>query len=1213
MLGFVELVENEENAKKEIAYFNFDGMNPRIEIAYVDFNTIASDLPEELLSVTELAYLASRSSAPQQVHISTTPGADESGGSTWEIPHHVRAAQPEAQSRPKSSATRRVPLWVRLKNMPMPRPTLRVEEPQPTEPQDPVAFWQLETMTFAGHNDESQDPPLPVQVLTHEDLHGAEQSIFAPLRSPPLAAWSRLWPKLQDMLQSRVPSREPDVDKWVANVAQCELLTRIPPKLRRVWPEKITIWLDASARLVPFWSDQVEVYAQLYRLCSREGIDSRVLDTYAQTMSLQQRGDFLADARVDVDAPLLVLGDLGIFGPNAVRAAWLSTGKQLLRAGVRLSALVPSCAARWSPFMVSVWNAVPWEQGRQRGAIALRPDAKKWTERTEQLLKLVSPAAYLQPEMLRVIRLLLPPGMADASTEADVWNHVDVRIADHAGLILYADRAAKWREKFATDTAVALKEGVGNVLRQWHKRLPQELLRVETLAWYATEPDVPPPGDLDDAVAFVTRLDGSLRSPVNSPIVATAVKRYCRALLAQVPESLDKELPALKNIRATLSPSNELNRIDSNSPGATLGQGQKVQHWAVRQIGRQLEFSLSDRGTAWPSHIKGPGSPIAWLMADNPSIEITHPKTKTTKHELYDGLSIPIVHDEPLQLQTDCCTATISPWYRESWVTAAGHDRFGLWADAKIHDVVVRFRWIPPGRYLMGLANAEQGRNQDTEWYQPWVSWTEGRWMADTPVTQSLWKAVTGKNPSYFQSKERSTADRPVESVGWDECVAWAEKVGARLPSEAEWEYACRAGTTTATWAGDPSILSSYNAPLLDTIAWYGGNCGVGFDLEVFYETTSWPDKQHDFAKGGTNPVRRKEPNLFGLYDMLGNVHEWCLDECHSQDSTVANRSANNHGRHRIVRGGSWMNAAGDVRASFRGNFDPSNGYGYVGMRIVRDKSHFGEEMSKHSQSASSAHFPPAFAIAWEKDEWGLVATFAVAHVEHRVRWITPGAFAMGSPSTEAGRKDQETLHRVELTRGYWLGETPVTQALWRAVMGTNPSEFSDDPRRPVENISWDDCQLFVQTLNERVKGLNARLPTEAEWEYACRAGSTTATWAGELDIQGDEATQLDSIAWYSANSKNMTHPVAQKAANPWGLYDMLGNVYEWCSDWEGPYGIQAIHDPQGPATGDRRIFRGGGWFSRARAVRAAHRDWEASTYRINRVGFRLALDSSTQ
>lgn len=258
---------------------------------------------------------------------------------------------------------------------------------------------------------------------------------------------------------------------------------------------------------------------------------------------------------------------------------------------------------------------------------------------------------------------------------------------------------------------------------------------------------------------------------------------------------------------------------------------------------------------------------------------------------------------------------------------------------------------------------------------------------------------------------------------------------------------------------------------------------------------------------------------------------------------------------------------------------------------------------------------PPAWAVAWGEDRHGAFAAFAVGPpekpVEQRMRWIPPGTFLMGASLSELGRDDEGPRHEVTLSRGYWIGETPVTQALWVAMMGENPSGFvasgpTTDLERPVERVNWEDCQRFLDALNAQVAGLGARLPTEAEWERACRAGTTTATWVGELSGEVN-APELDAIAWYGGNSGGETHPVGRKAPNPYGLHDMLGNVWEWCADDMREYTAASMIDPVGDERGPIRVRRGGSWGLDARFVRAANRFAYPRVLRDDVLGFRLA------
>ena len=253
---------------------------------------------------------------------------------------------------------------------------------------------------------------------------------------------------------------------------------------------------------------------------------------------------------------------------------------------------------------------------------------------------------------------------------------------------------------------------------------------------------------------------------------------------------------------------------------------------------------------------------------------------------------------------------------------------------------------------------------------------------------------------------------------------------------------------------------------------------------------------------------------------------------------------------------------------------------------------------------------PADWAVEWGQDPRGVFIGFGVGEVVQRLRWIPPGKFMMGSPRAEAGHFiNEEPQHQVELSQGYWLADTPCTQELWQAVMGESPISFVD-PKRPVERVSWEDCQRFLSRLNQLVPGLSARLPSEAEWEYACRAGTTAATWVGDLDLHegvSDDAPILDPVAWYRINSTGETKPVRLKAVNPWGLFDMLGNVSEWCEDWYANYDAAAIVDPTGPTVGSNRVLRGGAWCNGPQLLRAAVRSGSSPGIRVFDAGFRLA------
>ena len=210
-----------------------------------------------------------------------------------------------------------------------------------------------------------------------------------------------------------------------------------------------------------------------------------------------------------------------------------------------------------------------------------------------------------------------------------------------------------------------------------------------------------------------------------------------------------------------------------------------------------------------------------------------------------------------------------------------------------------------------------------------------------------------------------------------------------------------------------------------------------------------------------------------------------------------------------------------------------------------------------------------------------------------------PRGFLMGSPVGERGRLPGEDQHRVKLTRGFYLAETEVTQEQYQAVMGKTPSHFKG-AKNPVERVSWNEAVDFCRRLS-KTTGRTVRLPTEAEWEYACRAGSK-----GPFSGTG----QLDDMGWYSGNSEDVTHPVREKQPNAFGLYDMHGNVMEWCQDWEDRYPEGTVTDPAGPAHGTSRVIRGGSWNFNFGAARAAVRGANDPDNRDEIIGFRVAIDS---
>ncbi len=267
---------------------------------------------------------------------------------------------------------------------------------------------------------------------------------------------------------------------------------------------------------------------------------------------------------------------------------------------------------------------------------------------------------------------------------------------------------------------------------------------------------------------------------------------------------------------------------------------------------------------------------------------------------------------------------------------------------------------------------------------------------------------------------------------------------------------------------------------------------------------------------------------------------------------------------------------------------------------------------------------PPSWASGWGEDEHAPWASITVEGATMWLRWIPPGRFLMGTPEWELGRRhDEGPQHEVIIERGFWIFSTPCTQQLWEAVMGANPSRFRS-PTRPVESVSWHDCQQFVERLNGRLDRLTLSLPSEAQWEYACRTRNDHLAYSGSSIEVESSMEILDAVAWFAENShvdfelpeghilfhgrvghyprvNCGTHPVGRKLPNSWGLFDMLGNVSEWCADAYLRYGgaeITALME---------RVSRGGSWATKAAGVRPASRGSQVPENRDSTCGFRCA------
>ena len=558
---------------------------------------------------------------------------------------------------------------------------------------------------------------------------------------------------------------------------------------------------------------------------------------------------------------------------------------------------------------------------------------------------------------------------------------------------------------------------------------------------------------------------------------------------------------------------------------------------------------------------------------------------------------------------------------------------------------------IPSGSFRMGDISGT-GNSDERPVHTVTVSSFE---MSAQEITQEQYAEAMGENSSNF-----SGTNLPVEMVTWYNAVQFCNALseeegltpcydestwecdfsanGYRLPTETEWEYACRAGTETKYYTGDSESDCA-------DAGWYAGNSSYT-----------------------THPVGQKTPNAWGLYDMHGNVFEWChdwYDSGYYSSSPSADPTGPTSGSFRVRRGGSMTNNKLGCTSSYRLQAFPSDTFNDLGFRVVSGAFTPGtitysisgtvtgadgvtvtlggdttgsQTVNDGGTYSFTANEGCNYTITPSKDGYtftpasqtfdnvtsnmaqNFTASQVIVPTEITMVAILGGNFSMGDISG-TGESNELPVHMVTIS-SFEIGAYEITQEQYEAAMGENPSNFSGT-NLPVEMVTWYNAVQFCNALSEE-EGLTPcydestwecdfsadgfRLPTEAEWEYACRAGTETEYYTGNYESDCADA------GWYNGNSGSKTHPVGQKTPNTWGLYDMHGNMWEWCHDWydSGYYSSSPSADPTGPTSGSYRVNRGGCWGNSAGFSRSAYRYRHYPSTMASYVGFRVVRGAFT-
>lgn len=1043
-------------------------------------------------------------------------------------------------------------------------------------------------------------------------------------RVPPLVPWSRLWPILRKYLSNLCLSNRIDVDKLSERFARCEPCNGIPHELRNCWLPQVHVLCDKREALHPFFSDMNQVAKGFMKICKKSSLkihdfmwgipdgryldDNNLLRTYHPPSS---------------NAAILCISDMGFLSDNQrIISEWESLGGKLADRGLKLTALTPCPPYKWRASVCRWWDMLYWDVNHRPGTSSNErkkapiyqmenydlPENKRMG--LQKMLHLFSPVLQLEPGMIRKLRTVLPGSITDAGTEYELWR--------------MRNCLPGYREHFSKED-ITLREKVVGLITRYHASF-YEIVNSELKTIQCLAPD--------DMYEFTEeQRERTIKIKDFDARMAKTVYDLERTDLDK-----DRFLEWFRNDEKLMPP-----EVWSDKYMALM--------WALfhrddKNI--RLPQNINMKAIRWVFHEEA-SFPVRWyLYQNNTDIVSVTECNESLKFPLgsfetintigmitikKDGIddTTPLIPGAALHgiLSQDDSISDIrissfiesihlKTITRPDWAEEIGRDEHGLYVDIVIKDVRQRMRWINPGKFMMGSPESEEGRRDNEKQHE--VILTKGYWLFDTPVTQALWKAVMKENPSEFKSP-----DRPVENVSWEDCDDFIKNINElipelhlRLPTESQWEYAGRAGSETATYVGDLEILGEYNAPILDTISWYGGNSGNDFELEKGYDSSKWEEKQYNHTKAGTHPVKKKRPNQWGLYDMIGNVLEWCDDYYgdYPQDLVTDPRGPESGGS-RVLRGGSWDYFARSCRSAYRCYHDPGDRDDDVGFRLSRgleNEEILNEEVRRGGQTKRPEALTEILTYKWHRrsgqDEYGWWFEFGYKETLQRMRWIEPGKFVMGSPETEPERDDDETQHTVVLTQGYWLADTACTQALWKVVMRDNPSNFKGDDR-PVENVSWEDCQRFLTTINNlsELPDISLCLPTEAQWEYACRAETLTPFYYGE-NTTPDQVNYNGNYPYAGGKKgefRGQTVDVKSFTPNKWGLYQMHGNVREWCNDWFGDYPDVSVSDPQGPDSGGHRVLRGGSWFNGARYCRSAYRNGSDPGNRYDFIGFRLS------
>ncbi len=762
-------------------------------------------------------------------------------------------------------------------------------DPEPA-PEIPTERPRLKLLRAIKANSLKAEPPSIERgnPIKNEDLCVRWDKSGLPLR--PLVPWSRLGLVLKNRLGAEVSSSKLDIPKLIQMVTSGVPLKTLPRVRRTAWANEAVLLWDFTREMWPFTADIQWLHDRLELdrgLSGLKIIPLRNIPTIA---------DF---GSIPAGTPILAISAMGqFFQSHDIQAAWIALGRQLKDRGHTLQALNPCPRDRWQPAVVRAWATTLWDRGQRlprRGGMSALPFRHPPAPLVERLLTLLSTASLIEPPLLREARLLVGQP-ANAGTEWEAWHHRDCWQTDDCFGFESGDAYAKRLEHRATvpsrerDVANKVTAAICTQHASYSRLIEAEAELRACLSGTLDVSNLKRIAELFQQV--VDRLRIVAVKPGGQEGIDTGLPAWFTELVELLPPTMRGNVNVAKPIAQGLAlaytwSEQEVPQLPSGVDAEAFAKELREAGLRVDDADLPVEYVVGldsvglqrTRLSFFPAAgERRPQTPLGrMLVGGNRGVQVEFSGSPERnrylqlKGDVHDGVTLDAPPSQ-FKVVSSHASLELAAFERPPWASRFWQDQYGLAAEFLVRDVAFVLRWIPPGRFLMGSPESEEGRYQD-EGPQHEVRITRGFWLGETPVTQSQWAAVvetgteqqkTTKEPLELKpSQFTGSQDLPVENVSWNHSEAYCGLLNAllpdtpvfRIPTEAEWEYACRAGTQSAFHDGSACTVPKGLDPALDRLGWFDKN-----------------------SKQQTHPVKEKQPNGWGLYDLHGNVLEWCLD-----------------------------------------------------------------------------------------------------------------------------------------------------------------------------------------------------------------------------------------------------------------------------------------------------------------------------------------------